>query len=633
MSRKAIVLIFALLMCLSAVLLVSCGEEKTQAGTESTKAPEESYSQPGSGTEPHVHDFSVLVSETRATCTERGERTLRCSCGETVTETVAATGHSPSSEYSYDGPYHWKTCTVCGEKIGEEVHKMEFDVVDVPSCSKYYRGKDYCSICGYSVTIDGPTSEHDAGEPVVTVIKQPTCTEDGYYEEETRCRRCSEVIWRTKVNTPALGHDYENGVCTRCGEKDPDFNAGKSIKLLAIGNSFSSDALAYGTSGENKNYLIKFLTDLGYTDITIGSLEVGSCSLKMHYESAVNGTAYLTATDGYKHFYLYKDGVWTHVTSAPTMMLAVTAEDWDFVTMQEVSGNSGMRQGLTDYLPTLIKFVRDNCGNKDVKIGWHSTWAYMIGAGALNVYQNSQAVMYESIIDVLKYAETFDGIDFFLPSGTAIQNIRTSYVGETINRDNSTHMSYGLGRYTASMVWAAVLSGQDVSTFKKLDGFTDYEQAVVVESVSNALKNPYNYTKSNYPYSEAELKYVEQGYTLFDWQAQDAYYLNGSKLPSVQTSTERNLSSAVAFTKADIPAGSVIVCCDKFSCSIELWPDASTAGKRVTQKQNTTLTVDDAMWNGYSLIAFTLKSTISGGPRLTGMADIAAHNLRIWVKK
>ncbi len=620
MSRKLIVFILAVLFCLSAFLLVSCGEEKTPE----TEAPSESGTQ-------HIHNFGEWAVTKAPTCTEEGTRERVCECGEKETETVAATGHSPSSEYSYDGPYHWKTCTVCGEKIGEEVHKMEFDVIDVPSCSKYYQGKYYCSICGYSVTIDGPTSEHDIGETVTTLIKQPTCTEEGYFEDEMRCLRCWEVIWRTTGDMPALGHNYENGVCTRCGEKDPSFS--RSIKLLAIGNSFSSDAIAFGTSGENRNYLIKLLENLGYTDITIGSLEIGSCSLKMHYESAVNDTAYTTATDGYKHFYLYKDGEWKEISKSPTIKMAVTAADWDLVTIQEVSGSSGNRQGLTDYLPTLIKFVRDNCKNENVKIGWHSTWAYMIGGAGLNSYNNSQAVMYESIVDVMKYAETFDGIDFILPSGTAVQNVRTSYVGETINRDGSTHMSYGIGRYTASMVWAAVISGEDVSTFAKLDGFTDYEQAVVVEAVGNAIKNPYNYTKSSYPYSEEELKYIEEGYVLFDWQAQDEYYLNGTKLPTEKTSSERNIASAVAFTKADIPAGSIIVCSDKFSCNIELWVDANTAGKRLTQKQNTTFVISDGDWSGYSLIAFTVKSTISGGPRLAGMTDIAAHNLRIWVKK
>ncbi|MBO4217258.1 MAG: DUF4886 domain-containing protein, partial [Clostridia bacterium] len=496
---------------------------------------------------------------------------------------------------------------------------------------KYYSGKDYCTVCGYFLTIDGPTSEHDAGEPVTTLMKQPTCTEGGYDEVETRCSRCGEVISRTTADIPALGHNYENGVCTRCGEKDPSYS--RSIKLLAIGNSFSSDAIAFGTSGESRNYLIKLLEGLGYTDITIGSLEIGSCTLKMHYGSAVNDEAYPTATEGYKHFYMYKNGEWKEISSSPTVKMAVTADEWDFVTMQEFSGNSGIRQGLTDYLPTMIKFVRDNCKNKDVKIGWHSTWAYMIGGASLNSYENSQAVMYEKIIDVLKYAETFDGIDFFLPSGTAIQNMRTSYIGESINRDGSTHLTYGIGRYTASMIWASVLSGEDVSALPKLDGFTDYEQAVVAEAVKNAIENPYNYTKSSYPYSEEELKYIDEGYVLLDWQAQDGYYLNGTKLPSEKTSSDRNMASAVTFTKEDIPVGSVIVCGDKFSYTIELWPDANTAGKRVSQKANSTVTVTEEMWSGYTLMAFTVKSTNSGGPRLNGMSDIAAHNLRIWVKK
>ena len=45
-----------------------------------------------------------------------------------------------------------------------------------------------------------------------------TCTEDGSYDFVTYCPACGEEISRDTVVVPALGHSYENGVCTGCGD-------------------------------------------------------------------------------------------------------------------------------------------------------------------------------------------------------------------------------------------------------------------------------------------------------------------------------------------------------------------------------------------------------------------------------
>lgn len=50
--------------------------------------------------------------------------------------------------------------------------------------------------------------------------KKPTCTEDGY-SGDLVCDACGEIIQRGTIIS-ALGHNYENGVCTRCGALDPN---------------------------------------------------------------------------------------------------------------------------------------------------------------------------------------------------------------------------------------------------------------------------------------------------------------------------------------------------------------------------------------------------------------------------
>ena len=50
----------------------------------------------------------------------------------------------------------------------------------------------------------------------------PTCTADGSYEKVTSCADCGVELGRETVTVPALGHDYQDGICVRCGEADPN---------------------------------------------------------------------------------------------------------------------------------------------------------------------------------------------------------------------------------------------------------------------------------------------------------------------------------------------------------------------------------------------------------------------------
>ena len=54
------------------------------------------------------------------------------------------------------------------------------------------------------------------------------------------------------------------------------------IKILAIGNSFSLDAI---------EYLYEILLDSGVENVTIGVLYRGGCSIEQHVKNAKNDTA------------------------------------------------------------------------------------------------------------------------------------------------------------------------------------------------------------------------------------------------------------------------------------------------------------------------------------------------------
>ena len=63
----------------------------------------------------------------------------------------------------------------------------------------------------------------------VVNAKPATCTEDGY-TGDTVCAACGKVLAKGEV-IKALGHDYKDGTCTRCGDKQPDVNTGDNSTM------------------------------------------------------------------------------------------------------------------------------------------------------------------------------------------------------------------------------------------------------------------------------------------------------------------------------------------------------------------------------------------------------------------
>ena len=70
-----------------------------------------------------------------------------------------------------------------------------------------------CAILCMAGAFASCSHEHEFGEWVT--VTEATCTEGGVRERTCRCgEREAEAV-------DALGHDYRNGVCTRCGEEQP----------------------------------------------------------------------------------------------------------------------------------------------------------------------------------------------------------------------------------------------------------------------------------------------------------------------------------------------------------------------------------------------------------------------------
>ena len=95
-------------------------------------------------------------------------------------------------------------------------HEYVEEVI-APTCTEAGQTVHTCIICGSEYT-DGvlPAPGHSFGEWAVS--SAATCTEKG--TEVRICSRCGEK--ETRI-LDKLAHDYKDGVCTRCGEADPNY--------------------------------------------------------------------------------------------------------------------------------------------------------------------------------------------------------------------------------------------------------------------------------------------------------------------------------------------------------------------------------------------------------------------------
>ena len=253
----------------------------------------------------------------------------------------------------------------------------------------------------------------------------------------------------------------------------------KTVRILAIGNSFSQDAV--------EQYLHELAEAEGISTI-IGNMFIGGCSLERHVKNArENAPAYAyrkIGTDGKKG------------EKGKMSLEAVLAdEDWDYVSLQQASPFSGMYETYEASLPELIEYVKARLPKK-TKLMLHQTWAYASTSrhSGFKNYNCNQLTMYQAIADAVKKAAKANKIKIVIPSGTAIQNARTSFIGDHLNRDGY-HLDVKIGRYTAACTWfERIFKHNVVGNPYTPEGLDEARKAVAQKAAHAAVKHPYKVT-------------------------------------------------------------------------------------------------------------------------------------------
>ncbi len=437
--------------------------------------------------------------------------------------------------------------------------------------------------------------------------------------------------YTSKVQTPAmpLKAGVKEFTCSKCGDTYTEsIPATKKLKVLAIGNSFSSDAT---------EYLWDIAKDGGVTTIVIGNLYIGGCSLDKHADKIKNAAADYT-------YYKNTNGTWTK-TASTSVQTALKDEAWDIITVQQSSPVSGVPSSYSQ-LSYILNFIKENEPN--AKIYFHMTWAFQKDSthSGFPTYDRNQTKMYNAIQSTLdSEVKTKKQISGIIPVGTAIQNLRSSYVGDILTRDGY-HLSYDYGRYTAALTWFAYFTGASPS---KVDWIPSNQNSilsgnlpVIHEAVSNAIKTPYAVTKATVtnPGGAKDGDIIKSlGYNIKNYNSIPCVYLKHSYYNST-TSTHLytkynsdaanlvNFISTKKYTKKELPVGSIIIIDSGFRYRPDKWNGDALTTKRPALVYDTAVVIDDAWWGSYTLAGLNFAAE-----PVREMTNADIKHFRIYVPK
>ena len=208
----------------------------------------------------HTHSYTSIITKI-ATCTEEGEKTYTCVCGNSYTEQIPSLGHnfsifvsSTSSSCTEAGETVYK-CSRCNQTrmtIGTALGHNYISTVHAATCTEKGYTEHICSRCKDSYK-DKETAP--LGHAYQKEVVEATCTENGY--TIYKCTRCEDSYESDFVE--AFGHEFKERetqvtcteaggiyhICTICGYEY------QSDIIFPSGHSYESEVIRTATCTED----------------------------------------------------------------------------------------------------------------------------------------------------------------------------------------------------------------------------------------------------------------------------------------------------------------------------------------------------------------------------------------------
>ncbi len=211
------------------------------------------------------------------------------------------------------------------------------------------------------------------------------------------------------------------------------------IKILAIGNSFSQDATAY----------MEYFSD----EVYVRNLYIGGCNLYKHAELVKSA----------EKEYEYQHCGERCLPERVSLQEALAFEEWDYITVQQASGYSGIEESYFPYIEQLVAHLK---ARTKAEIVFHQTWAYEKNSTHPHFewYAKDRDKMWASIQETTK--KVCDKLDLrVIYSGETIERLKDDPFfdidkgGVSIHRDGF-HLSLNYGRFAAACVWLKFFTGK-----------------------------------------------------------------------------------------------------------------------------------------------------------------------------
>ena len=294
----------------------------------------------------------------------------------------------------------------------------------------------------------------------------------------------------------------------------------KVLKVLTLGSSSSVDS----------NHMINLVAaaeGIGeYEELVIGTLYYSGCKLTQHVQ-------FMTSNEPVYRLYISSTATPDQppkTTNDVTMKDALEADYWDIIVLQASNGETDLESTFTSGLANAIRAYADKYKKNPLAyFAWHftgvpatdpelqSSYPYTPNPyiSAMEKYNNDRPAYFAPrAANIEKYIATDDNYRFIVCSGTAAMNASSSYLTEKDLLRDYTHAT-DLARVILSYTWYAKLTGKTQLEAIHLDAIpkaflkstkdktadrpiTDAEKAIILESVNNALANPYKITQSQY---------------------------------------------------------------------------------------------------------------------------------------
>ena len=187
----------------------------------------------------------------------------------------------------------------------------------------------------------------------------------------------------------------------------------KKISVLMIGNSFSVDVARY-------THQLSLGSEV---EIEVGVLYVGGCSLEQHIN-------FIKENSSPYEWFVNSESTGKYISLKDALLM----KEWDYITLQQVSVFSGLKDTFYPYIKELVDYVRKY--QKTATFVLHKTWPYETGFDNTNFahYNYDRKTMYACINNAYDFVQKDLGIDIVIRSGDIIETAIETY-GEHFHKD------------------------------------------------------------------------------------------------------------------------------------------------------------------------------------------------------